>query len=92
MTLFTLNKSELEKLNADILSNPEKYEMILSGNTVEETDNITVYKRQRDLEDAKIDELEYWYRMLNDGRCPIDSLPYAQDFRAYKEWADLIES
>lgn len=38
MTMFTLDKRELEKLNSDILSDPEKYEMIFQGNTLPEMD------------------------------------------------------
>jgi hypothetical protein len=29
---------------------------------------------------------------MNDGMCPLDSFPYAQEFAAYKEWADRIEN
>jgi hypothetical protein len=39
MTMFTLSKTELEKLQTDVYQNPEKYEMIFVGNTVPEIDN-----------------------------------------------------
>lgn len=42
--MFTLNKSELEKLNEDVLANPEKYEMIFCGNDVPEIDNFKIAK------------------------------------------------
>lgn len=36
MTMFTFNKSEIEKLNRDVISNPEKYEMILMNHQPED--------------------------------------------------------
>ena len=45
----------------------------------------------RGLARAKQDEQEYWFRVMNDGKCPLDSFPYATEFAAYKEWADRIE-
>ncbi len=40
----------------------------------------------------KLDEYEYWYRVLNNGYCPIDNWTYSAEFRCYKEWAELIET
>lgn len=40
----------------------------------------------------KLDEYEYWYRVLNDGYCQIDTWTYNAEFRSYKEWAELIET
>lgn len=90
--MFTLNKSELEKLNEDVLSNPEKYEMIFRGHDIPEIDSFRIAKSQRDLLLNKMDEYEYWYRVLNDGFCPIDTWTYNSEFRSYKEWAELIET
>lgn len=33
-----------------------------------------------------LDEYEYWYRVINDGRAPIDSLPYYRHLLAYKQF------
>ena len=41
---------------------------------------------------AKKEEQEYWFRVMNDGMCPLDSFPYAKEFNAYKDWAERIES
>lgn len=30
--------------------------------------------------------------MLNDGRCPQETLPYAMMFHDYRDWVELIES
>ncbi len=96
MTTITIDKDELDRINTDLLSNPEKYEMIFTmqdyePGTFEDRDYRQMVKRQRALDQAKIDEHEYWFRMLNEGRCPIDSLPYAQEFNAYRDWADLVQ-
>ncbi len=88
MTMFTLDKNELEKLQIDVLSNPEKYEMLLSNYSVEIPDTKKSQKTDRDLDSAKRDELEYWFRVMNDGRCPLDSFPYVSEFTAYKDWVD----
>ena len=49
MKMFTLDKNELDRLQTDILQNPEKYEMLLTGNNIEETDSKRGTKRLRDL-------------------------------------------
>lgn len=66
--------------------------MLLTGNIVEETDSRRGTKRLRDLGEAKLNEQEYWFRIINDGRCPLDSFPYAREFNAYKNWVNQIES
>jgi hypothetical protein len=92
MTMFTLDKRELEKLNSDILSDPQKYEMIFEGTNLPERDTgIAFIHWDRDLGKEKHDELEHWFRIMNDGYCPIDQLPFAQEFREYKHWVDQIE-
>lgn len=82
MTTITIDKNELDRINTDLLSNPEKYEMIFTmqgyePGTFEDRDFRQMVKRQRALNQAKTDEHEYWFRLLNEGRCPLDSLPYA---------------
>jgi hypothetical protein len=94
MTLFTFNKSEIEKLNRDVISNPEKYEMILMNHTPEDETIIADRKMKKvdfDLGDFKRRETEYWYRFYNNDFCPQDSLPWAQEYYEYKAWADRIE-
>lgn len=96
MTTITIDKDELDRINTDLLQNPEKYEMIFTmqdyaPGTFEDRDVRSMVKRQRALDQAKMDEHEYWFRLLNEGRCPIDTLPYAQEFNAYRGWADLIQ-
>jgi hypothetical protein len=66
--------------------------MILSNYAWETADSKKSTKMDRDLASAKYEEQEYWFRVMNDGMCPLDSFPYATEFVAYKEWADRIES
>jgi len=66
--------------------------MILQGNTLPEMDTgFQLIKWVRDLGGAKQDEMEHWYRVLNDGSCPLDTLPFVQEYNEYKHWADQIE-
>jgi hypothetical protein len=37
------------------------------------------------------EEYEYWYRVINDGRAPVDSLPYYRTYLSYKQFVDTIE-
>ena len=90
--MFTLDQNELEKLQADVIANPEKYEMMLTNYTKQIPDSKLSTKMDRGLSLVKQEEQEYWFRVMNDGMCPLDSLPYAREFTAYKEWADQIES
>ena len=40
----------------------------------------------------KKQEYDYWFRIMNDGVLPEDSLPYARELEAYKEFADIVQS
>ena len=54
--------------------------MIFAGHSNEEfedKDFLTMRKRTNALQQEKMDEHEYWFRMINEGRCPLDSLPFA---------------
>jgi hypothetical protein len=75
-----------------VISNPEKYEQMLTNYTKPIADSKLSTKMDRGLSLAKQEEQEYWFRVMNDGMCPLDSFPYAREFSAYKEWADQIES
>lgn len=79
MTLFTFNKSEIQKLHQDVIADPGKYEMIFAHQMTEDEKqirNIKMKKDEWDLGDYKREEMEYWYRYHNSGYCPIDSLPW----------------
>ena len=91
MTLLTLDKKELLKLQQDILQNPEKYEALLKMNQADETDPNKANKFNREMSELKLQEQEYWFRVINDGMNPLDSFPYAREYEAYKFWAEGIE-
>ena len=41
---------------------------------------------------VKEKEYEYWYRILNDGRCPYyDNIPIYKSYLTYKEFVDNME-
>ena len=88
MTLFTFDKEELQKLRTDILQNPDKYQEILSHET-----GHFGYKDERvDKPARKLEEYEYWYRVMNRGECPyFDTLPNYKFYQAYKEYVENVE-
>ena len=83
LTLFTFDKEELNRLRADILAYPEKYEIALRSKIKEERlgDNQIMKKK-------KHEEYDYWFRILNEGVLPADSLPYYKQLVAYKDFVD----
>ena len=91
MQMFTIDKDELEKLNDDILSNPEKYEMILRGAVQPEILERPTYKLNLERKWVNFEERDYWFRMMHTCKSDIETLPYYDEFTAYKEWVDQIE-
>lgn len=88
METFVLDKEALLKLRKDVLSNPEKYEKLFRK------DNGTFYdggKMQMELKQEHVDEYDYWYRVLNQGRLQEDSFPWVKEHIAYKEWMTTVE-
>jgi len=88
LTTFTFNKGELERLRSDILENPTKYEAALRAKKPENP--LYGYKPAQKVK--KHDEYDYWFRVLNGGILPTDSLPYYKQLVAYKDWVEQIES
>lgn len=73
MNLYTFDRAALENLRADILADPRKYELALRAKKEK-----PVYGKRNKL-GAKLkkrEEYDYWYRVINDGVLPEDSLPY----------------
>ena len=88
LTTFTFDKAELERLRADILENPAKYEAALRFKRPEKPHY--GYKPIQKLK--KKEEYDYWFRVLNGGILPSDSLPYYKQLVAYKDFIEQIES
>ena len=78
----------MERLRSDILENPVKYEAALREKSVEKSQ--LGYKPAQRYK--KRDEYDYWYRVLNQGVLPSDSLPYYKQLVAYKDFVEQIES
>ncbi len=89
MTLYTFDKKVLEKLRADILADPRKYELALRAKKEK-----PVYGKGNNLA-AKLkkhEEYDYWYRVINEGILPEDSLPYYKQLVAYRDFVKQVES
>jgi hypothetical protein len=88
LTSFTFDKGELEKLRDDILANPLKYELALRSND----NGQKSFGNKLQMKSKKYDEYDYWFRTLNEGVLPHDTLPYYKQLVAYKDFVDSIES
>lgn len=85
-TMFTFDKEELIKLRKDILENPVQYEQLLlsAADKNELIDDSITKGNQRE-------EYEYWYRVINDGRCPEDNIKFKKELHFYKEYVNNVE-
>jgi len=89
LNTYTFDKSELEKLRDDILANPLKYELALRSSKAQDESE---YGYKPAIKAKKLEEHDYWFRTLNEGALPHDSLPYYKQLVAYKDFVDSIES
>lgn len=92
MSVMTLDPSELERIRVDINENPNKYENMLKVNQKDERDTTWVTGANRGLTEEKMEQHEYYYRILNDGYSPLDNWPMAKEYQAYKNWVEGIET
>lgn len=95
--VYTFDKKELEKLQKDILKNPEKYEAMLK---YEAEDDGFLQGRDPGLwKQSFIDKMErsqYFHRiendgMLNSGNELLDNWPLRAEYWSYKHWVDGIK-
>ena len=80
--MLTLDKNELEKLQTDVIMNPERYISIFTKPEARQMDFIYHHKsRARPEMLFHIDTL--WWQMYNDYTVPMDTWPYKQQFDMY---------
>lgn len=86
LTHYTFDLNELKALRRDVLLNPEKYAQIL-----EQPAGHLGFKDRFQIHETKDQEWEYWYRVLNDGKAPVDGQKHYQTLLAYKEFVEGVE-
>lgn len=91
MTLYTLDKEQLIKLRRDILEDPNKYEKILVRGGINGGSGIYDSNDRFMRDEIKMEQYEYWYRAINDGRTPFDSIPYYKHLLYYKQFVEDVE-
>ena len=95
LSAYTFDKVALEKLQKDLLENPQKYEAWFLADkeldyfeSKEYLDPVGKFERA----DAMAYTWEHWYRLINDGKFPkIETWPMKVEYHHYKEWADGIK-
>jgi len=75
MSMLTFNKEELLKIQDDVYADPEKYVAMFTRKEPSENDPVW-HEFRAEYILPKEDDKDYWYRVLNDGYSPRDSMPY----------------
>lgn len=88
LSVYTFDKKELERLRSDILANPEKYEKALKHGL---TRHVPKLGDKMNMKLKKKEEYDYWFRVLNEGLLPQDSLPYYKQLIAYQDFVNQVE-
>jgi len=91
LSLVTFDEAELRRLQADCLADPQKYINAFKKECEYVPDMMHIHELGRDTKQPRVDEKEYWFRIINDGKCPIDAFPYVLEYESYKLWADDIQ-
>lgn len=98
MTSYVFDKEALQKLQRDLLENPEKYEKLLvqDHSTEKWEKGSSDYGRFFELKAAQQANIEYKYGYMNDGRTRkrhLDAENWAErtEYLHYKDWQDEIK-
>jgi hypothetical protein len=90
LSVVTFDEAELRRLQADVTEDPQKYINAFTQKDEFAPDMAHIHELGRDTRQPRDDEKEYWFRILNDGKCPVDAFPYVLEYESYKLWADNI--
>ena len=93
MTMLTLDKDELLRLQDDVFNDPLKYKKMFESVSMEEELRPEHLRSNYDpiRKRAWLENYDYWYRVLNDGYTKLDTIPYVNRLNAYKDWMTGIE-
>jgi hypothetical protein len=79
----------LERLRDDLLVNPDRYEKLLR---LKVNRDAPVLGDKLNMKIKKHEEYDYWFRVLNEGVLPADTLPYYKQLVAYRDFVDQVET
>jgi hypothetical protein len=93
MTVLTLDKDELLRLQEDVFNDPLKYRKMFESVSMEDELRAEHVRSNHDpiRKRARLENYDYWYRVLNDGYTKLDTIPYVNRLNAYKDWMEGIE-
>lgn len=89
LSLVTLDKAELSKLQNDVLTDPEKY--IKAFTRREPVDEDLRWPRR--IEEDRFANRDFWWRFFNNNQVtPMEKWPKKVEYEMYKDWADDVEA
>lgn len=93
LSMLTIDKEELLKLQDDIYSNPQKYEAIFSEKEPIDWGTLKHHwtSQRGKTFDPKLDDHIYWHSHMNDGTDAVENWPYYREYNVYKNWFSEIE-
>ena len=93
LSMLTVDKKELLKLQEDVYANPQKYEEIFNKQDHidwGQTRHFWFPHRRQDQE-VRMNDNMHWHSMLNDGTNAVENWPYYRQYMVYKDWFEEIE-
>ena len=93
LSMLTIDKNELLKIQDDIYQNPQKYEAIFTKQEPIDwgQDRHMWTPMRKDMPFQRLTEYQYWHSMINDGTDTVQNWPFYKEYMGYKEWFDQIE-
>ena len=91
LSMLTIDKNELLKIQEDIYANPQKYEAMFTKQEPIDWGMTRHLKHPSRREDHRLSDRQFWHSMLNDGTESVENWPYYLEHAAYKGWFDRVE-